>query len=195
MVYAISTAGNWLFCNRRWLDPLKRDERERLEHNYNKLCTAFPVFARCSKAKFIQSLMDVNIAWSDRLGATPRKKGSLPSRRAQLPKPKTTSAQLPSSRQMAAESYRDMAQGTPSCRPEVCAGGLPGDRCHAIDACSTGACSGEASPYDSGDDAVAAELNAGEAVDMKLFRHWTTSEAGLLVDAGELEQFGRSKSF
>ena len=53
---------------------------------------------------------------------------------------------------------------------------------------------GEASPYYSGDDAVAGELNAGEAVDMKLFRHWTTSGAGLLVDAGELEQFGRSKS-
>jgi hypothetical protein len=80
--------------------------------------------------------------------------------------------------------------------------GMPGDQNHAIDACSTGACSGDVSPYDSGDDGLVVmvggggdELNAGEAVDMKLFERWTTSEAGLRVDAGELEQFGRSKSF
>ena len=184
---------------------MKRDEREKLEKNYDKLCVTFPVFARCSKAKFIQSLMDVTISWTDRINESSRKNclessaaSSLLSPYAPtslffgspcIPQP-TLMQHVPAFPFGMRMSY-DMSLRASGVCQDVCAGGLPGDRCHAIDACSTGACSGE---DDSGDDAVAAELNAGEAVDMKLFRHWTTSEAGLLVDAGELEQFGRSKS-
>ena len=60
-----------------------------------------------------------------------------------------------------------------------------------------------ASPYDSAEDGAAvgesarapAWLNAGEALDMSLHAHWASSEPALRVDACELEQFGRSKSF
>ena len=193
---------------------MKRDERARLEKNYDKLCSNFPVVARCSKAKFIQSLMDVTISWTDRINESSRKNCLETSAASSLLSPYAPTSlffgspgipqpmlmqHVPAFPFGMRMSY-DMSLRASGVCQDVCAGGLPGDRCHAIDACSTGACSGEASPYDSGDDAVVVggegeeELNAGEAVDMKLFRHWTTSEAGLLVDAGELEQFGRSKS-
>ena len=56
------------------------------------------------------------------------------------------------------------------------------------------------SPDDSADGggaatAAAAALNAGEAVDLRLYQHWSASGPALRVEAGELERFGRSASF
>ena len=58
-------AGNWLFSDRRWLDPRVSSEREILEANYDALCTAFPSFRACSKARFIENVGEVCAPWSE----------------------------------------------------------------------------------------------------------------------------------
>ena len=159
--------------------------------------------------------MDVTISWTERINESSQKKCPTTSAAAALLAPYPGTSHLLNAQMqrqampalcvgypmMARMSY-DMSLRTHALCQDGCGQGMPGDQNHAIDACSTGACSGDVSPYDSGDDGVVVvvggggdELNAGEAVDMKLFERWTTSEAGLRVDAGELEQFGRSKSF
>ena len=62
------SAGNWLFCHRRWLDPRIPEERQILDSNYDGLCATFPGFATCSKADYIKILADVCEAWSSRAG-------------------------------------------------------------------------------------------------------------------------------
>jgi hypothetical protein len=147
--------------------------------------------------------MDVTIAWSDRLGASSHNK-SAATWQHRVSHEQVQRVLIPyyNSPQSVEAALLCMQQPANRVSPDASMEEMPGDQNHAIDACSTGACSGDVSPYDSGDDGVVVvvggggdELNAGEAVDMKLFERWTTSEAGLRVDAGELEQFGRSKSF
>ena len=202
-----------------------------MEYNYDKLCAAFPVFARCSKNMFIHCLMDVSIAWAE-VVVEPRKISSgIPTSSQSSQLPTTTLAmqhrhflsgltpfqqsgmQAACSGLVYGERYMDFQRAAavspyepyaghgpeadlspydPEASPSDSAGLSP---CDSVDL-SPGDSAGD-SPYDSADDGGAddAELNAGEAVDMKLFQHWAASEPVLRVAAGELEQFGRSKSF
>ena len=58
------SAGNWLFCNRRWLNPEDPTDRSLLEENYATLASMFPEFgAVCSKANFILKLSEVIGTW------------------------------------------------------------------------------------------------------------------------------------
>ena len=199
---AFRTAGNWLFCNRRWLDPLKREERERLESSYDKLCESFPVFARCSKAQFIQCLMDVTIAWSDRINEVPRKSSGASTRKdsTRVPSPGCFDGpphQDPTSPSMAASAYPMSYDQALLRQRGLVWDGRTGPAAMWAEQCVRLDCGDDSSPCDSGDDSAGCEweLNAGEAVDMKLFQHWASSASGLRVEASELEHFGRSKSF
>ena len=62
-----STAGNWLFSHRRWLDPCKMREKIVLEQAYDHLCTTFPEFAACSRLKFLDCITAVCSSWSSRV--------------------------------------------------------------------------------------------------------------------------------
>jgi hypothetical protein len=203
MVFSCSTAGNWLFCNRRWLNPLNREERKTLETNYETLCAAFPILAmRCPKANFIQCIMDVSITWSERIGKPTRATATTdhqgPAFGYALALPAATGFQHPGIAPAPAAYFWDISSmaASPS-------------SCHHSES------SAHASPYDSADDGPAREqersatpparedgpgrppsgLNAGEAVDLSLHEHWATSVPALRVDARELERFGRSTSF
>ena len=196
----LRTAGNWLFCNRRWLNPLKRDEREKLEQNYDKLCASFPAFARCSKTMFIQFLMDVTVAWTERIAETPRRSAAAAALSAHAP-PRQDPSLSNASTTPYVMSYDQALRGPCPARPAE-RHQPPCDACRPASPDPPTSRSGSpgSSPYDSADDGGAAmgdaELNAGEAMDMRLFRHWAASgPAALRVEAGELEQFGRSKSF
>jgi hypothetical protein len=57
-------AGNWLFCNRRWLNPKDPKDRMNLEYNYDALTAKFPAFARCPRFGFLQCLTEVCTAAS-----------------------------------------------------------------------------------------------------------------------------------
>jgi hypothetical protein len=195
-----STAGNWLFCNRRWLNPLDREDRQTLDHNYDKLCLVFPAFARCSKATFIHVLMDVSISWSDRIGdgvrraACPSMLSSTPSSPSGASWPDDVRCALihpfdevgPHSGESGAEEPDKVSRRDPT----------------ALRFVSSGATSSAGSGpvfFDGayGFGALAAGrgvLNAGEAVDMKLHEHWACVPT-LRIEASELERFGRSKSF
>jgi hypothetical protein len=63
------TAGNWLFCNRRWLDPAQAEDRAQLDRAYGALCASFPAFASCSKADFLRTLAEVAGNWANRIRA------------------------------------------------------------------------------------------------------------------------------
>eukprot|EP00291_Cryptomonas_curvata_P009805 CAMPEP_0172183184 /NCGR_PEP_ID=MMETSP1050-20130122/18836_1 /TAXON_ID=233186 /ORGANISM="Cryptomonas curvata, Strain CCAP979/52" /LENGTH=219 /DNA_ID=CAMNT_0012856757 /DNA_START=358 /DNA_END=1014 /DNA_ORIENTATION=+ len=58
-----SSAGNWLFCNRRWLEPSDSVDRANLEKNYDMLSQLYPEFSACSKADFLLHLSQVTTAW------------------------------------------------------------------------------------------------------------------------------------
>ncbi len=59
-----STAGNWLFCFRRWRDPRDSEDLEALEREYASLCSAFPRFAAsCSKDRFLACIVSVCAPW------------------------------------------------------------------------------------------------------------------------------------
>ncbi len=160
---------------------------------------------RCSKAKFIQHIMDVSISWSERIGKpTSRTQADYQAPAIDTPPAITTptSFHLADIASPRAAHLHD-ASSTSSSPPP----------CHHIGS------SADASPYDSAEEGAAMEedddregaapspaceedpglapagLNAGEAVDMSLHEHWAGSVPGLRVDACELEQFGRSKSF
>ena len=60
----IRVAGNWLFFNRRWLDPRRKDDLELLNRNYNELCASFPPFEACSRDKFMHVLEHFCTAWT-----------------------------------------------------------------------------------------------------------------------------------
>jgi hypothetical protein len=68
-----STAGNWLFCNRRWLDPRDADDRSILEQEYTRLCGSFPRFAACTKKRFFEVLTDVCESWTVKTADLPLK--------------------------------------------------------------------------------------------------------------------------
>jgi hypothetical protein len=70
-----STAGNWLFCFRRWRDPRNTEDLEVLEREYARLCSAFPRFAdACSKDRFLSCIDDICSSWLPKTGcvAAPR---------------------------------------------------------------------------------------------------------------------------
>ena len=68
----LRSAGNWLFCNRRWLDPSHPQDRARLDAGYDALCAAFPAFAACPRAAFLARLAHVSAAWSAAQHRPPR---------------------------------------------------------------------------------------------------------------------------
>jgi hypothetical protein len=59
-----STAGHWLFCNRRWLSPSHPPDRARLDAGYDALCADFPAFAACPRHHFIARLAHVSATWT-----------------------------------------------------------------------------------------------------------------------------------
>jgi len=212
-VACCSTAGNWLFCNRRWLNPLNREERITLESNYEKLCVAFPIIARCSKKRFIQCVMDVSISWSDRIEESSRKCAAAPAAK----KPPTCSHRTnepPLPVPTSSHGWSVAAPHDGALRMHA------GNLWYALSMAASHppyhiGSSADASPYDSAEEGSASEhessaappackddperspvaLNAGEAMDASLHEHWASSVPALRVDARELEQFGRSKSF
>jgi hypothetical protein len=201
IVLSLSTAGNWLFCNRRWLNPVNREERRLLESNYDALCASFPVIATiCTKARFIHCVMDVFMAWSDRIDASsrkcaaPRSYASLPSHRRCDPP-----AMVPS-------SALGWAMGSPDDAPFGAGAACwspAGSMAASPPPCLHVGSSADASPYDSAEEGPTrgeparspGPLNAGEAMDVSLHEHWASSVPALRIDANELEQFGRSTSF
>ena len=197
-----STAGNWLFCNRRWLNPQDCDDWVTLDHNYDKLCLAFPAFARCSKATFIHVLMDVSISWSDRIKdgvrrtVSPSKLSSAPSSPSGARWPEEASCPLDEVELDSGSSGADEMEATRwDSRPESRAVS-PGFVASLGVPASTGtgrvwSVSGHGVLKTGRDVPV---LNAGEAVDMKLHEHWACVPT-LRIEASELERFGRSKSF
>jgi hypothetical protein len=54
-----SSAGNWIFSNRRWLNPANPYDRARLDASYDALCAAFPAFAACPRAHFLACIAGV----------------------------------------------------------------------------------------------------------------------------------------
>ena len=61
-----SAAGNWLFCNRRWLDPADPADRARLHAGYDALLSLFPAaLTEVPRALFIEHLSEVTTAWAD----------------------------------------------------------------------------------------------------------------------------------
>ena len=52
-------AGEWLFCDRRWLNPADPVDRARLESGYVALCADFPEFAACPRRAFLTRLAEV----------------------------------------------------------------------------------------------------------------------------------------
>jgi hypothetical protein len=201
-IFSRSTAGNWLFCNRRWLDPLNRDERQILESNYDGLCASFPVIATmCTKARFILCVMDVHVAWSDRIAESSRKCPAAP--KPHGPASARRRSHPPAAGHLSAHAW---AMGSPDDAPFGAGAACIWDissTAASPSSCRHAGSSADASPYDSADDGpargewarCAAGLNAGEAVDLSLHEHWATSVPALRVDARELERFGRSTSF
>ena len=74
----LRVAGNWPFCNRRWLDPRVPYERSILEMNYSALCAALPSFRACPKERFIENVKDTVAPWSELTEGTSRNGGSHP---------------------------------------------------------------------------------------------------------------------
>ena len=60
----LRSAGNWLFCNRRWLNPSFPPDRARLDAGYDALCAAFPAAAACPRSIFLTRIAHVSTAWS-----------------------------------------------------------------------------------------------------------------------------------
>jgi hypothetical protein len=191
-----STAGNWLFCNRRWLNPLDREDRQTLDHNYDKLCLVFPAFARCSKATFIHVLMDVSISWSDRIKdgvrrtVSPSKLSSTPSSPSGARWPEVESCPLD---EVELDSGSSGAEEMEAMRWDSRATSPQGMGWSEVPSSSATGAEWSVPGYG----ALATGrgvLNAGEAVDMKLHEHWACVPT-LRIEASELERFGRSKSF
>ena len=62
--HAHSSAGHWLFCNRRWLSPSHPPDRARLDAGYDALCAAFPAFAACPRHRVLATIAHVSATWS-----------------------------------------------------------------------------------------------------------------------------------
>jgi hypothetical protein len=63
--FLLRSAGNWLFCFRRWRDPRDSEDLEALEREYARLCSSFPRFAAaCSKDRFISCIAGICTTWS-----------------------------------------------------------------------------------------------------------------------------------
>ena len=66
----LSSAGNWLFCFRRWRNPHNIEDLEALEREYVRLCSAFPRFAAaCSKERFLSCIASVYDSWAAKIPA------------------------------------------------------------------------------------------------------------------------------
>ena len=64
ITFVYRSAGNWLFCNRRWLDRADPADRARLDSGYDALCHSFPAFlASCPRDVFMGHLSAVSEAW------------------------------------------------------------------------------------------------------------------------------------
>ena len=62
---ACSSAGNWLFRGRKWIDPADPDGRTMLQIHHHNLSILFPAAtAACSLGRFIDAVAAVAGAWS-----------------------------------------------------------------------------------------------------------------------------------
>jgi hypothetical protein len=146
----------------------------------------------CTKASFILCVMDVYMAWSDRINESSRKNASSAPRKLACSQPWSDPPAMDYSppHGWAVASPDDTLLGAGAGCWSVAASTPP---CHHIGS------SADASPYDSAEEGAAcgesawapAGLNAGEAVDMAL-HDWATAPAGGWE--GDLEAFGRSGS-
>ena len=60
---AFRLADNWLFGNRRWLNPRVPEELSILARKYGEICEAFPMFERCSRDRYIHIIMSICSSW------------------------------------------------------------------------------------------------------------------------------------
>jgi hypothetical protein len=210
-------AGNWLFCNRRWLNPQDVQDRMQLESNYDAIVSKFPAFARCPRFRFLQCLSEVCVERAaDRPDGIHRASAGSPSTDAgSEDRDESPHFHQPSCNQLSGTAVlgkRDHSAGPgaaglswsrtpsagnyfiqriPSTDSELdwCPVECPPAKRAAVDLCVTAAVGAGAWWA-----RAAPEPNAGEAVDIGLYEHWV-SVPRLRVEACELEQFGRSTSF
>jgi hypothetical protein len=57
-------AGNWLFSSRRWRNPRNPQDRAALIAGYDELVATFPVFSRCSREHFLDTITSFWSSWS-----------------------------------------------------------------------------------------------------------------------------------
>ena len=172
--------GNWRFCNRRWLSPDNVEDRAVLEQNYDALVSEFPIFARCTRQRFLQLLFEVSSheRWHFQapafgLRAAPPASYSIAfCERGGVPAADSPALfhRIPST-----ESELEMSLPAPA------AADVPTDLLSADDAACTAA--------------TGAWPNAGEEVDIGLHQHWDCRPTLTTIEAAELERFGRSTSF
>lgn len=55
--------GNWIYLDRRWLNPTDTNDFTHLNAGYDLLCAAHPSFAFCSRHSFLDHLARVSLAW------------------------------------------------------------------------------------------------------------------------------------
>ena len=60
---AFRLADNWLFGNRRWLNPRIPEELGILVRRYGEICRAFPMFERCSRQRYIHIITNICSSW------------------------------------------------------------------------------------------------------------------------------------
>ena len=215
----LRTAGNWLFCNRRWLNPIEDNDRVVLEDNYLMLCKRFPPFASCTQKHFLQCLRDVCTSWSER--SSEKCLGACTS----------PDCSMPSSVPLSTVRNDDERHSTHTCAANTRNGQIESSSSsgeeekpvHLREATSSSikrtlsASAGDGSGRDLPNDQPAKRskmeedhelaqmlnalaysqawpLNAGETVDKTLFEHWVSIPC-LRIDPNELEHFGRSSSF
>jgi hypothetical protein len=202
-------AGKRLFCNRRWLNPNDPDDRTNLEHSYDALTAQFPAFARCTRSDFLQCLAEVCAAASSERASDDRAAALSPSPDADADRDESWSPEsFDADRNEGGSSERSssLSSDFSSSSPVLAAFESIDASPSAVPALErfpqmTGAAVGEGglNPVRVADGAAAwagadTGLNAGEAVDIGLFQRWASAPTSD-VDPGDLENFGRSRSF
>ena len=171
--------GNWRFCNRRWLSPDNVEDRAVLEQNYDALVSEFPIFARCTRHRFLQLLFEVssNERWHFQapafgLRAAPPASYSI----AFCERGEEPAADTPALFHRIPSTESEL-ESSPPARVVL------------------GLTDSPAADYATCTAAAGAWPNAGEEVDIGLHQHWDCRPTLTTIEAAELERFGRSTSF
>ena len=77
---AFRLAGNWLYGNRRWLNPRVPEELSILARKYGEICRAFPMFERCSRERYIEIISEISSSVCGGIVCRVRKHKSLQAR-------------------------------------------------------------------------------------------------------------------